>query len=242
MGESMSDQSGRTWADAAAKFQASRERQKAWNALDEAVRSKSEGKSRDEVRQLLVDEIDARGLRMPIEPMLEMRLDWIYVGGNPVEKARVIAEAAVAVVGVPFRFKRMLDRVTQAPDSPSGGSHLVRTDPRATVQVSLAADAQQHLSQAESVSIFAMHRATSIRVTLRVKGRGKQSRVAVYLADYCIGEIPPDHSGPFLAELDRANHKNITPVFLALRTRSVEHGWRLDLWKPRENTNAPDED
>jgi hypothetical protein len=237
----MSDQSDRTWAEGVAKFRAARERRKTWEAVDEAVRAKSAGKSRDQVRQLLVDEIDARGLRMPIEPMLEMRLDWIYVGGNPVEKARLVAEAAVAVVGVPFRFKRMLDRVTQTPDSHNGGRRLVRIDPRATIEVSLAADAQQHVSQAESLSIFAMRSATSIRVTLRVEDADEEPRVAVYVADERIGEIPREHSAPFLAELDRASRKNITPVFLALRTRSVDHGWRLDLWKPRENTDAPDD-
>jgi len=235
----MSEQSDHTWAEGVAKFRAARERRKTWEAIDEAVRAKSAGKSRDQVHQLLVDEINARGLQMPIEPMLEMRLDWIYIGGNPVEKARVITEAAVAVVGVPFRFKRMLDRVTQAADSHDGGQPLVQIDPRATVEVSLAADAQQHVSQAESLSIFAMRSATSIRVTLRVADA--EPRVAVYLADECIGEIPREHSAPFVAELDRASHKNITPVFLALRTRSVDHGWRLDLWKPRENTDEPDD-
>lgn len=238
----MSDPSDRTWADTVARFHAARERRKTWEAIDEAVRAKSAGKSRDQVRQLLIEEIGARGLRMPIEPMLEMRLDWIYIGGNPVEKARAIAEATVAVASVPFRFKRMLDRVTQPPDSHDGGSRLVRPDFRATVEVSLAADAQQHLSQAESLSILAMRRATSIRVALRVEPGDLPPHVAVYLAEHYIGQIPPEHSAPFLAELDRANDTNTTPVFLALRTRSVEQGWRLDLWKPRENTSEPDED
>jgi hypothetical protein len=50
-GESMSDQSGRSWADSAAKFRAARDRQKTWNERDEAVRAKVAGKSLDEVRQ-----------------------------------------------------------------------------------------------------------------------------------------------------------------------------------------------
>jgi hypothetical protein len=87
------------------RWRHARERQAAWNALDDAVRAQATGKTRQEVREILVEQIRDRGLPTLSEPMLEMRLEWIYVGRSPVERAKLLGEVAVGLLGIPLRLR-----------------------------------------------------------------------------------------------------------------------------------------
>lgn len=67
----------------------SRERKEAY----EAARARAAGKSRKEIRDIYVAELNARGLEIPAEPFLDADVE--RIAGNPFPAVRVLGESLV---------------------------------------------------------------------------------------------------------------------------------------------------
>jgi hypothetical protein len=76
--------SGQMWAEARQRSRASRE-------AFESARARAAGKSRDEIRGIYVGELDARGLKVPSEDVLDAVVERII--GNPLPAARLAVDA-----------------------------------------------------------------------------------------------------------------------------------------------------
>ncbi len=74
---------GKSWEDA-------RRRSRARKEAFESARARAVGKSRDEIREIYLAELNARGLTAPEEDILDAVVD--RIGGNPLPAARLAVE------------------------------------------------------------------------------------------------------------------------------------------------------
>ena len=74
---------GKMWEDA-------RRRSRARKGAFESARARAAGKSRDQIREIYLAELNARGLTAPGEDILDAVAD--RIGGNPLPAARLAAE------------------------------------------------------------------------------------------------------------------------------------------------------
>jgi hypothetical protein len=84
-------------------------------AAADAVRAQRAGKSRDEVRQLLVAELTARGLRIPADRILEVNVDAVmgHYGSSARELGRVAGKFARTIGAVAEVVRDSPARVTR---------------------------------------------------------------------------------------------------------------------------------
>jgi hypothetical protein len=85
------EEAGFDFRDPGERFEKRRQRPQVRRDALQAVRAASGGKTRDEVRQLYVDEMRSRGVDLPREDIVEAHLDWI--AGNPLPALRIGGES-----------------------------------------------------------------------------------------------------------------------------------------------------
>lgn len=89
------DEAGIDYPGFRAQWEQHRRDSEAAREVFQAVRAVARGKTRDEVRELYVAELRARGLTVPPEEALEAIVDWIR--GNPLPGARYLGHSFVAM-------------------------------------------------------------------------------------------------------------------------------------------------
>jgi hypothetical protein len=77
------------WDDARGR---SRARREAFQAAQQAARPRAAGKDRDEIREIYISELNARGLKIPSDTVLDLAVD--NISGKPFPAIRALVTMA----------------------------------------------------------------------------------------------------------------------------------------------------
>jgi hypothetical protein len=101
------DHAGIDFPDMSEQIEERRRRSRARRDAVQAVRAASGGKTRDEIRQLYIDEMRSRCLDLPGDDVVDAHLD--FMAGNPVPAMRLagqsLTEVARALAGIARIFR-----------------------------------------------------------------------------------------------------------------------------------------
>lgn len=87
------DEAGIEFPDFGEMYHESRRRSRASKEAFDAARARAAGKSRDEIREIYVAELNARALRVPRDDILDVVVE--RIAGNPLPAARLAAQTVV---------------------------------------------------------------------------------------------------------------------------------------------------
>ena len=84
------DDAGIEFPDFAELREKAKRRSRAGHEAYEAARARSAGKTRDEIRDIYLSELNARGMKKPAEPILDAVVE--RIAGNPLPAVRLLGE------------------------------------------------------------------------------------------------------------------------------------------------------
>jgi hypothetical protein len=87
------EKTGFDFSDSGESWDESRRRSRAWKEAYETVRAQAGGNSHDELREIYLAEISARGLKVPSDEILDAAV--ARMKGNPLPLARIVATGTV---------------------------------------------------------------------------------------------------------------------------------------------------
>jgi hypothetical protein len=210
-----------------------RERRK----FDAACRAAIHGKSRDEAREIMIEEYRKIGQEPPGQPMFDRRLDLLLAPRTPTNSVSDVVEGVSVLVGAATRFKKLLEGPTDSDreDMRRGDLHLT-PDWHHTCPVELVDDAQSWIADVPVMGIISYRDLSPIRVNVQATAtKGEGGVLMVTVGDRPVGTLSESGSDPFWAVLQLKND-DAFPVGStgALRSRDPDGQWRLDLGAPKD--------
>jgi hypothetical protein len=205
-----------------------------------AVLAQAGSKSRSELRDLLATELQARGQRVPPQPLLDMQLDHILTSASPAgyasETVKGVKLLGDAVAGLVKTFRDTGQTSKQTPDDqePERLFEEMRTrvmgDRNRTVQVLLAPDAQGIIAEAGNEGSWPLGGSSPVRrAELRlVEG----SHVEVFLEDSNVGVLSDDDAQEFLHFLNAESNTKHRITVDGWRYKPQDEQWQLWLQLP----------
>jgi hypothetical protein len=208
------------------------ERTRASQQIRVAVRSGAQGKTRDEARQLLIDELRFRGQDIPAQPWLDARLDGILTNEGQV-KTTVEVINSVGGMGLKM-FKRYKNRSREDPgpgDVEGLRNFPIPWDKRQSVEVALDRDAQDWIGALDEEMLLKFRQVGALTLKLSLAADGT---VVVNVADRRAGILPgvgAEAFRPFFSWLSNDDH----PLRVhGTRYQSLEGHWHLYVNLPKE--------
>jgi hypothetical protein len=207
-------------------------RRRIWREIHAAVRSRAQGRSRDEAREILVEEIRSRGQEVPPQPLLDVRLDAILANDSPGDRAKMTMEAVSALGEMGLKLGKMF-RAHKAEDSTDPGfdGSWVPQDRKKSVEIELDDDAQSWIGQVDEESSFSFRHFGMLRLQLHLSSDGS---VVAHVGDRRVGilnDADAETFRPCFSSFGREHH-----ILFAAgnRYRTPEGLWRVYVYPPEE--------
>jgi hypothetical protein len=204
-------------------------------AIEEA-RARSTGKSREEVREILIAELQTRGLQPPPPSAMELELDGIMEHGI-LGRVRLAGRGIATFIGIGNTIKDFR-RHLQAEDTDLTLSNApILVDPDRSlpsVEVQVDPDAE-HLLDPTSDHEKIEHADDDI-VLVRLKAVGSPiigGLIAIFLGNHRVGVLSLADSAAYRALLEASTRSNQPLLAEAVRRRSPDGTWHLYLFQPR---------
>ncbi|HUZ35107.1 MAG TPA: hypothetical protein VMV17_02150 [Streptosporangiaceae bacterium] len=175
----------------------------------DAVIARSAGKSRREIRQLLIEELLSRRLEIPSESILDADVDFITQGAGPLTAAKQVLRALAAVRTARREIARMF-KDAQIMRGPTGkAAYFVIPDrSRPMVDVILDPGAYQLLTTSpEPIPVSLESEKPTSRGT---------ARVIVYAGTYRVGALSDLDSSLYKPALDAAQREDQTLMVMSV--------------------------
>jgi hypothetical protein len=204
---------------------------------DEAVRRTSGGESRAQVRELLLAEIRARGLPVPPEPLLAVRVEAIMDKQDPVTRARYSARGFGALLGAAGDAIRDLkNSFEDFTPQPAGGRrlYLVREDKsRPATEVILDPGAEQWLAHGDIKERGEPGHWSEIHTWLDTEEAEDQTNlVAVHVRADRVGVLGEPDARGYAQVMATARGKNQVAVVVGIRSKDPAGRWHLQIYRP----------
>jgi hypothetical protein len=223
------------------------QRQARGRAIEDAVRvvrATSAGRSRAEIRNILVTELRRNGVEpLPTESALDTLISDKVVGGSGLfarahEIARGIKAAAKAGGKAGRDFKGIYDEITTEGEwtlHTNGRPFFITSDrSRSAIEVDLDASAQLRLTSTRDSSALHAAQLHEISVQLTLLREGPESgKIAVQVGREQVGFIGLDVSKLYQRIIEAAAKPNRSVVAQAVLSREVAGApWRLHVFHP----------
>jgi hypothetical protein len=187
-------------------FEAARTRSQAKREAMDAVRARAAGKTRAEVRDIVVSERRSRGLSDVPEAVLDQWVDAAFEDPTRSE-LRATVDAVTALVRGGVRFAELLRNGSverqgpaEAPTPDDARRVLAGVDWSETKVVDVDADAGEFVDSHVDRAMFSFRGAAAAHVRLVPKGAGADERFEIHLDGRRIGELAPDESRALVQE------------------------------------------
>jgi hypothetical protein len=170
-------------------FQRSRERTHASREIRAAVRARAQGRTRDEARAILIEEMGAHGQDIPAQPWLDVRLDGVLAGDGPKDRAQATVEAVSVLGEIGLRMIRLLKtHASDDADTTESGqrSGFLKVDRSRSVEIDLDDDAQTWIGQVDNDTVFKFRDVGSMRLDLHLSTDGT---VVAYIGERRVGVV-----------------------------------------------------
>jgi hypothetical protein len=152
-----------------------REKSHASREVRAAVRSRARNKTRDEARQILIDEIRSHGQEVPAQPWLDARLDGILASDSPVDRARVTVEAVSALGDMGLKIIKTVKTHRDGNWNDPGSEEswgFFPPDRHRSVEIERDDDTQRWIGHAGGETTFTFRHLGSLRLNLHLSTDG----------------------------------------------------------------------
>lgn len=210
--------------------------------FDAVCREAIRGKSRDEAREIIIEEYRKVGKQPPGQPILDRRVDILLAPRTPESAVTGLVEGVSMLVGAATRFKRMLqdssvidEQVRHRPDL------FLKPDWHRTCRVDLVDDAQSWIGVVPLTGILSFRDISMIMVNVQATApQDEGGALLVKVGERTVGSVAGAGSEP-LWEVLEVKIGDEFPVgsTSALRTQDSDGLWRLDLGAPEEVRHWP---
>jgi hypothetical protein len=202
------------------------------------ARANSMGKSREEIREILIAALHARGLQPPPQPVVELELDNIMMNRGVIGRVHMAARGITTLAGLGSEIIKAIRRHPQSDDPKltlAKDPILVDADRSLpTIEVKVDPDAQYLLDPTGGHEGFE-HTDESV-IFVRLEGVLPPivgALIAIYFGDHRVGVLSLTHSAAYQALLEASTRSNRPLVAEAIRRRGADGTWRLYLYRPR---------
>lgn len=203
-------------------------------AFDARCREAMRGKSRDEAREILVNQYERIGEEPPGQPLLDRKLDMLIAPVSASRRMSDVVDSVSTLIGLGAHVKKIF----QGPNEDDLAA-FQRVDVFAkpnwhhTCQVALDDDAQLRLGETEELGSVAFRDMSAIAVTIKgTMPRDRGGVLEVLVGDRRVGAISDSDSDPYWEVIHHDPQPETTIATQALRTRDGNGNWRLDLGAP----------
>ncbi len=210
--------------------------------FDATCRAAMRGKSRDEAREIMIEEYRKIGQEPPGQPLLDRRVDMLLAPRTPVNGVTDLVEGVSVLVGTANRFKKLLEGAADSNKEVRHHSDLfLHADWHHTCQVELVDDAQSWIGDVPLMGIIAYRDLSAIMVNVQATATKDEGGVLmVKVGERTVGTLSESGSDPFW-EVLQVKVGDAFPVGStgALRSQGPDGLWRLDLGAPEEVRHWP---
>ena len=216
-----------------------------------AARAGAQGRNRDQVRELLVAELRARGLMLPspeVEALvhrLEALVDLDARRPAPRQAERLAKHTKLAgLAGLAFRSRFLGPAIIRRLPAPATTARFVHsTLPDQPTRVILDRDASEHLAVGEAdtfVVWFGPAAASSPDERSRSEAKDATDQpLAVFRGDYQVGVLDPDASAAWRPRVQEGHDESRTVSTYAIRQQADNGEWRLLVGLPHARSTQP---
>lgn len=209
-------------------LRSAREKQQRRREAVNAVRSRSGGKNRQEIRDLLIDEFNSRSLSVPPDSALEIFVDSIALPESPLGSIRMLPNAGVLLRGIAGQARGIIGifkNMGTLKDSRGRDPYLVepgRTPPAMDVMLDTGAE---HVLDARSAPGQQSSGAHLVATSLELSSPAEHAPTVTVLVDmHRVGVLSAENSGALTQDLETAVRQGQTVMMLGLYGRSPVNG------------------
>lgn len=209
--------------------------------FDAQCREAMKDKSRDEAREILVEQYGRIGEQPPGQPLLDRKLDMLIAPSTTATRVSDILDSVSALVGVSAHIKKIFQGPTD-----DDMERLRKADVFAkpnwsrTCRVALDDGAQPRLGETEAPASVSFRDMGGIAVTIKAAApRADGGVLEVLVREVRVGAIADSDSDPYWEVIEDDPQPDTTIATQALRTRDSDGGWRLDLGAPERIIRRP---
>jgi hypothetical protein len=198
-------------------------------------------KSRDEAREILIEQYGRIGEQPPGQPLLDRKLDMLIAPTTAASRISDVVDSVSTLVGAGAHLKKIF----QDPNEDDLEGHrrvdvFVSPNWHKTCQVALDDDAQSRLDETEVPGILAFRDMSGIAVTIKASvPRAQAGELEVLVGERRVGAISDSDSDPYWEVIEDDPQPETTVATQALRTRDSDGAWRLDLGAPERMMQRP---
>jgi hypothetical protein len=208
--------------------------------FNDVVRKAIAGKSRDEARDILIEQFRRESKDIPGEPLLEMWLDLLLATDTPSERVRAQIDSIGSLVRTGGRLKGLFAGADSTFEK-SWGNIVIQPDWSHTHKVLLDNDAQDWIGDIDIAGLVDFRNLSNVSALLQASGeRHKGGHVVILIDGRRAGVLDDVDSGPFWELLasgpDPSANRAST---MALRTKGPDGLWRLDIGGPKSVMRVP---
>ena len=203
--------------------------------FDSECREAMKGKSRDEAREILIEQYRRIGEEPLGQPLLDRKLDMLIAPTSPTSRINDVVDGISSLIGAGVRLKKML----QGPTEEDLRSHRkadlhVNPDWHHMSRVDLVDDVQAWLGEVEVSGFVAFRDMSAISVFIEASAPRADGGVLRVLVGERQAGVIADSDSDVHWEVVQQDHTDgmATIGTLALRTRDNDGLWRLDLGAP----------
>ncbi len=217
-------------------------KQRERSKFDDAARKAIAGKSRDEAREILIEQFRREGKEIPRGPLLEMRLDLLLAPDTPSERVRLYIDSVGSLAGAGGRLKDLFTGADSGSINMPPGNIVMGPDWSDAHKVLLDDDAQERIGEAR-VILVDFRNLSPVAAVLQASGeRSTGGQIVVLIDGRRAGVLDDADSGPFWELLtsspDPSANRAVTTVF---RSKDSDGLWRLDVGGPKNVLHLPDD-
>jgi hypothetical protein len=217
-------------------------KQRERSQFDDAARKVMAGKSRDEAREILIEQFRREDQEIPGGPLLEMRLDLLLAPDTPSEKVRLYIDSVGALARAGGRLKDLFTGEDSGSVNMPPGNILMGPDWSDANRVLLDDDAQDWIGDARVV-VVDFRNLSPVSAVLQASGeRSTGGQIVVLIDGRRAGVLDDADSGPFWELLtsgpDPSGNRAVTTVF---RSKDSDGLWRLDVGGPKNVMRLSDD-
>jgi hypothetical protein len=183
-----------------------------------SVRSRSAGKSRQQVRDLLVDEFDSRSLGTPPDPVLDIFTDAIVLPDSSLESVRMTPHAARLIRGVGDEVRQIFNifKNTERLKDPRGRDPYTVTPGHTPAEINVILDAgAEQIIEARSERHRQSAGAHMVPVSLEPASPAQDSHTVMVQVDMQrVGVLSAEDGGALAQDLHKAAQRKQTVMML----------------------------
>jgi hypothetical protein len=203
--------------------------------FDSECRAAMKGKSRDEAREILIEQYRRIGEQPLGQPLLDRKLDMLITPTSPTSRVNDLVDGIGSLVGAGFRLKKLFQGPTDEDLRFRHKADLhAMPDWHRMSRVNLVEDAQSWLGEIEVSGLVAFRDMSAIAVIIEATAPRTDGGILRVLVGERQAGVIPDSESDVYWEVVQRDHTDLpaTMATLALRTRADDGLWRLDLGAP----------